>query len=177
MARYISLQERISTTLSAIKINTNATNAKIVLPILEWTLKKIQLSSLEYERITQQRSPRFVKRGCVYYAQLGKNIGSEQNGYRPVLVVQSNQGNVSNNTVLIIPLTDFLNNNGMPKKIMGTHVVLELSDNPSLKKKSIIKTEHINNISKSRLMEKVCELCPLIMTEVDSKILISLGIK
>lgn len=177
MARHINLQEQISAALLDISTNIDATNARIALPILKWTLRKIQLSLSESKRIEQHKKPRLVERGGVYYAQLGKNIGSEQNGYRPVLVVQSNQGNVSNNTVLVIPLTDFFNNSGVPKKALGTHVVLEITDYPNLKKKSIIKTEHINNISKNRLMDKICELCPETMKEVDSRMLISLGIK
>ena len=32
-------------------------------------------------------------RGDMYYADLGRGIGSEQEGYRPVLILQNNTGN------------------------------------------------------------------------------------
>ena len=32
-------------------------------------------------------------RGELYYADLGKGIGSEQEGYRPVVIIQNNRGN------------------------------------------------------------------------------------
>lgn len=177
MPKHVSLKDQISTALEDIASNINGRNAKIALPILKWTLDKIQLSYSESLRIDRNIPPRHVDRGGIYYATLGKNIGSEQSGYRPVLIVQSNDGNVSNNTVLVIPLTDFLNKNGQPKKILGTHIVLELVNYPELSKKSIIKTEHTNNISKNRLRNKICDLSPTTLLEVDSKILISLGIK
>ena len=32
-------------------------------------------------------------RGDMYYADLGRGIGSEQEGYRPVVIIQNNTGN------------------------------------------------------------------------------------
>ena len=32
-------------------------------------------------------------RGDMYYADLGRGIGSEQEGYRPVLIIQNDTGN------------------------------------------------------------------------------------
>ena len=34
-----------------------------------------------------------MKRGEIYYADLGRMLGSEQSGVRPVLIVQNNTGN------------------------------------------------------------------------------------
>ena len=172
-----TLKENISITLSDISASIDANNAKVALPLLKWTLSKIQLSYTEFVRINRKSKPRFVERGSIYYAQLGTNIGSEQNGHRPVLVVQSEEGNACNNTVLVIPLTDFLNKKGIPKKILGTHVVLQKVDYPDLKKTSIVKTEHIKNISKNRLLSKICALNSKSIDDVNVKMLISLGIK
>ena len=118
--------------------------------------------------------PRQLKRGTVYYAKLGKNIGSEQNGYRPVLVVQNHTANFSSPNVTIIPLTDALDNYGKPKRVLGTHVEIE---HPALKMKSLAKTEYIINISKSRLIDEVCNIGKDKMIEVDEKIILSLGIR
>ena len=37
---------------------------------------------------------RNVKRGDIYHADLDPVFGSEQGGYRPVLVIQNNIGNI-----------------------------------------------------------------------------------
>ena len=44
-------------------------------------------------------------RGELYYADLGKGIGSEQEGYRPVVIIQNNTGNKYSPTVIIAPVT------------------------------------------------------------------------
>lgn len=44
-------------------------------------------------------------RGDIYYADLGKGIGSEQEGYRPVVIVQNNVGNKHSPTVIVAPVT------------------------------------------------------------------------
>lgn len=36
---------------------------------------------------------RTYQRGDIYYADLGEGIGSEQAGYRPVVIIQNNTGN------------------------------------------------------------------------------------
>ena len=44
-------------------------------------------------------------RGDMYYADLGKGIGSEQEGYRPVVIIQNNVGNKHSPTVIIASIT------------------------------------------------------------------------
>lgn len=41
----------------------------------------------------------------VFYANLGDNVGSEQNGRRPVIILQNNTGNRKGNTTIIAPVT------------------------------------------------------------------------
>lgn len=41
------------------------------------------------------------KRGDIYYADYGKGIGSEQKGYRPVVIIQNNIGNRHSSTVIV----------------------------------------------------------------------------
>ena len=40
-------------------------------------------------------------RGDMYYADLGRGIGSEQEGYRPVVIIQNNTGNKYSPTVIV----------------------------------------------------------------------------
>lgn len=44
-------------------------------------------------------------RGDMYYADLGHGIGSEQEGYRPVVIIQNNVGNKHSPTVIIASIT------------------------------------------------------------------------
>ena len=44
-------------------------------------------------------------RGDIYLADLGKPIGSQQGGIRPVVVLQNDIGNVFSPTITIAPLT------------------------------------------------------------------------
>lgn len=40
-------------------------------------------------------------RGDIFYADLNHGIGSEQSGYRPVLIIQNNIGNRFSPTVIV----------------------------------------------------------------------------
>lgn len=42
-----------------------------------------------------------ILRGDMFYANLGRGIGSEQKGYRPVLVIQNDVGNKFSPTVML----------------------------------------------------------------------------
>ena len=44
-------------------------------------------------------------RGDMYYADLDRGIGSEQEGYRPVVIIQNNVGNKHSPTVIIASIT------------------------------------------------------------------------
>ena len=44
-------------------------------------------------------------RGDMYYADLGRGIGSEQEGYRPVLILQNNTGNKYSPTVIVAAIS------------------------------------------------------------------------
>ena len=46
-----------------------------------------------------------VKRGDIYHADLDPVFGSEQGGYRPVLVIQNNIGNQYSPTVIVAAIT------------------------------------------------------------------------
>ena len=46
-----------------------------------------------------------ILRGDIFYADLGRGIGSEQKGYRPVLIIQNNVGNKYSPTVIVASIT------------------------------------------------------------------------
>ena len=44
-------------------------------------------------------------RGDMYYADLGRGVGSEQEGYRPVLIIQNDTGNKYSTTVIVAAIS------------------------------------------------------------------------
>ena len=46
-----------------------------------------------------------ILRGDILYAELGAAVGSEQAGFRPVVVVQNDVGNRYSPTVIVAPMT------------------------------------------------------------------------
>ncbi len=46
-----------------------------------------------------------IRRGDIYHANLNPVKGSEQGGYRPVLVIQNNRGNEYSPTVIVAAIT------------------------------------------------------------------------
>ncbi len=181
MSLHITKKDQTNYAINDLRRSINRNNVDIALPLIKWTIEKIQLALEENTRQkiftnTNKKSglPRFVKRGTIYYANLGKNIGSEQNGIvRPILVVQNQSYNVSSTTVLVIPLTDYLDKNGNPKRLLSTHAEIE---HELLEKKSIIKTEHLRSISKNRLKAPICDIGKEKMLEIDNKLRLALGL-
>ena len=46
-----------------------------------------------------------VRKGELYFAELSGTVGSEQDGVRPVLIIQNDVGNRNSPTTIIAPLT------------------------------------------------------------------------
>ena len=109
-----------------------------------------------------------IVRGEVYYADLSPVIGSEQGGYRPVLVVQNNKGNRFSTTVIVAPISSKLTKNHLP-----THVVIVLE---GLQKKSVILLEQLRTIDKKRIREKVGKVNEAMMQEVNMAMRTSLDL-
>ena len=90
-----------------------------------------------------------IKRGDMFYADLSPVIGSEQGGIRPVLIIQNDMGNKYSPTVIAAAITSQKSKNKLP-----THIEIN-SENSGLKSDSIVLTEQIRTIDKSRLREKI----------------------
>ena len=86
-----------------------------------------------------------ILRGDMFYANLGKGIGSEQKGYRPVLVIQNDVGNKFGPTVIVASITSRV---GIKAKL-PTHYFINTED--GLQAPSIILLEQIRTIDKKRL--------------------------
>ena len=113
---------------------------------------------------------KFVKRGDIYYADLGQMQGSEQGGIRPVLVIQNDTGNKYSPTVICASITSQISKTKLP-----THVFLE-SGRGGLMKDSVVMMEQIRTIDKIRLGEKIGQLSYTDMLKINMSIIISFGL-
>jgi len=111
----------------------------------------------------------FLFSGEIYYADLSPVIGSEQGGYRPVLILQNNKGNKYSTTVIVAPISSRITKNDLP-----THVLIETE---FLEKKSVILLEQIRTIDKKRIDEKIGVLPYKFIDKVNEAIKTSLDIK
>ena len=112
-----------------------------------------------------------ITKGDMYYADLGTNVGSEQNGTRPVVIIQNDVGNKYAQTAIIVPLTKIITN----KVKQPTHCIISPTDN--LKHYSVALTEQIRVIDKSRLKTKIGHLNKSQIKDLDKAITIALNLK
>lgn len=112
----------------------------------------------------------FVKRGEIYYADLGETIGAEQSGLRPVIIVQNDKGNKHSPTVIVLAITSQSNKTSIPPHLKIPKEITELT------KDSIILGEQIRTIDKQRLKQRIAKLPEEYMKQVDEKIKISLNL-
>lgn len=90
-----------------------------------------------------------VRRGDMFYADLSPVVGSEQGGIRPVVIIQNDLGNKYSPTVIAAAITSQTGKNRLP-----THIEINSKD-CGLKADSVVLTEQIRTIDKSRLKEKI----------------------
>ena len=113
-----------------------------------------------------------IKRGDMFYADLSPVVGSEQGGIRPVLIIQNDVGNKHSPTVIAAAITS-----QTTKNKLSTHI--EISPEESgLKADSIVLTEQIRTIDKSRLKEKIGHINDeRIINELNSALGVSFGLE
>ena len=109
-------------------------------------------------------------RGEIYYAHLTGTIGSEQSGYRPVVIIQNDIGNRFSPTVIVAPISSKV---GIKAKL-PTHCYIgeELLSCPS-----IIMTEQLRTLDKQRLADYVGKLGVEDMRNLNSALSVSIGLK
>lgn len=110
-----------------------------------------------------------IKRGEIYYADLSPVIGCEQDGVRPVLMIQNDVRNHYSPTVIAAAITS------RRKKQMPTHVPLTNRE-PGLYPDSCIILGQVRTIDRKRLIRYVGSLDRDMMQRVDRAIAVSLGL-
>ncbi len=89
-----------------------------------------------------------MKQGEIWYADLNPVKGSEQKGFRLVVIISGNLLNKYLNIVIVCPLTTKI------KDYKG-NLTLEPDQMNGLKNRSEIMTFHIRSVSKERLVKKI----------------------
>ena len=110
-----------------------------------------------------------MRRGEIYHADLNPVFGSEQGGYRPVLIIQNNRGNQHSPTVIVAAITS------QPKTKLPTHV--PINGIRGLEKESFVLLEQIRTVDKRRLDDYVGRLNRDQMNKVEKALRTSMEIK
>lgn len=84
-------------------------------------------------------------RGDMYFADLGKGVGSEQEGYRPIVIIQNNVGNRHSPTVIVASISSKA---GVKAKL-PTHYYIGAEN--GLELPSVVLLEQLRTIDKRRL--------------------------
>ena len=112
---------------------------------------------------------RQVKRGDIYYAKLGKTVGSVQGKIRPVVVLQNDKGNKHSPTLIVATITS----KSRKKRTLPTHVIFKMDDLPF---ESVVQLEQITTIDKKQLLNFVSQMPQSAMNRVDEAIRVSLSL-
>ena len=120
--------------------------------------------------ISNMRKPLAIRKGDIYWCDLGSNnVGSEQNGKRPVVIIQNDVGNKFSPTVIVAVITS-----QMSKAKLPTHVAV--SSTYGLDKDSVILFEQLRTVDKRRLGDYVGRLDDKKEEQVKRSLMISMGI-
>ena len=109
-----------------------------------------------------------IRRGDIYHADLRPTIGSEQDGIRPVLIIQNNMGNQYSPTVIAAAITSRQTKANIP-----THVLV--GGVPGMLPNSTIMLEQLRTLDKSRLLEYIGTANQETMQQVDEAFSVSVG--
>lgn len=110
-----------------------------------------------------------IVKGAIFYADLDPIIGSEQQGIRPVVIIQNEMGNKHSPTVLVAPIST------KKDKILPTHILVKQFD--KIRHDSIVLLEQIRVLDKSRLKGYLGLLDEETLEQVNEAIKISFDLK
>lgn len=109
-------------------------------------------------------------RGDMYYADLGRGVGSEQEGYRPVLIIQNDTGNKYSTTVIVAAISSKVD----AKAKLPTHYLLKAEN--GLELPSLVLLEQLRTIDKRRLEHYIGRLDEHHIRRVNRALAISVGL-
>jgi len=114
---------------------------------------------------------RKIRRGDMFYANLTPSVGSEQDGTRPILIIQNDTGNKHSQTVIAAIITSRM----ASKAKLPTHCYIKAQQ--GLGRDSLVLLEQIRTIDKKRLQEYIGTLHSESMSKVDKALAVSVGLR
>ena len=109
-------------------------------------------------------------RGDMYYADLGRGVGSEQEGYRPVVIIQNNTGNKHSPTVIVAAISSKV---GVKPKLPTHHFI---NAENGLDLPSIVLMEQIRTLDKRRLAKYIGRLGKEHIRGMNHALAVSIGL-
>jgi len=109
-------------------------------------------------------------RGEIYFADLESGVGSEQMGYRPVLIIQNDTGNKHSPTVIVSAISS-----ARKKDYLPTHI--NLPEEAGVEGGSMVMLEQLRTLDKRRLDKFVGKVDAATMNLIDNALMISVGVK
>ena len=113
---------------------------------------------------------RKVRRGDMFYADLTPSVGSEQDGIRPILIIQNDTGNKHSQTVIAAIITSRM----ATKAKLPTHCHIKAQQ--GLGRESLVLLEQIRTLDKKRLQEYIGALDGDSMSRIDKALAVSVGL-
>lgn len=114
---------------------------------------------------------RRFSRGDLYFANLNPVVGSEQGGFRPVLILQNDVGNRFSSTVIVASVSSKPDK----KRRLPTHCYIQEME--GLKHPSVVLLEQLRTIDKSRLKRFIGTMDADRMEEIDRALRVSVGLE
>lgn len=112
-----------------------------------------------------------MKRGDMYDARLDPAEGSEQAGFRPVIIVSRNAINDNLSTVVVVPCTTY-----RPTTVLHPSRVLLAAPDGGLQVDSVALCEQVRTVTKARLLRHRGTLPPSALASVDVGLRIALDL-
>jgi len=106
----------------------------------------------------------------MFYANLMIGVGSEQSGFRPILIISNDTGNKHSQTVIAASITSRTDS----KAEIPTHCFINAQQ--GLERDSLVLLEQIRTIDKKRLNEYIGTLDAETMSAVDNALAVSVGL-
>ena len=112
-----------------------------------------------------------MRRGDVYDARLDPTEGSEQAGWRPVVIVSRDAINAASNVVIGVPCTTLR----AGRRIYPSQLLLRAPE-AGLERDSVVLAEQVRALAKSRLGRQRGTLPPALLRRVDHALAVALDL-
>jgi mRNA-degrading endonuclease toxin of MazEF toxin-antitoxin module len=148
-------RRKLDDTINAFKSSVNRKNLNDAIEVMEWAIKILSMGSQEINNRKNNIPHLKTEKGQVYEADMGKGIGNEQSGTRPVVIIEEDDIPDIISTVTVVPLTSALRRDGTEKPVFDCRTRFQSAN---LGGDSLAKCDQIVTISKSRLGQFKCQL-------------------